>query len=159
MIQSILEPSCAAGWPNKSRWTRHLGPDPLERPVNNATLSPAQSLDLLARAIPIQTEGNFTDARRFQLPYAFDDTLFSDRICPKSRPRVGDAIRPTLRRLLWASRTKLFCAAIWDIQRIGSFKACACSIAVSGKARLTHVVRQVGQRQNTGTDLIRFLEI
>jgi hypothetical protein len=80
------------------------------------------------------------------IPYAFDDALFSDRIRPKSRPRVGDAIR------LWASRRKLFCATIWDIQRIGSFK----SVGV-----LHHGERwgQVGQRQNTGTDLIRFLEI
>jgi hypothetical protein len=57
-----------------------------------------------AGAIVIQAEGNFTDARRFQLSYAFDDTVFSDRICPKSRPRVGDATRTTLRRRLWASK-------------------------------------------------------
>jgi hypothetical protein len=38
-------------------------------------------------------------------------------------------------------------------------KAWARSIAASGKARLTNVVGQVGQGQNTGTDLIRFLEI
>jgi hypothetical protein len=36
-------------------------------------------------------EGNFTNARRFQLPDGFDDALFSDRICPKNRPRVADA--------------------------------------------------------------------
>jgi len=72
-------------------------------------------------------------------------------------------------RRLWASTTKLFCATIGDIQRIVSrlSKALACPIAVSGNSRFnsccgasgTAAVGQAGQRQNTGTDLFRLVEI
>jgi hypothetical protein len=50
-------------------------------------------LIFFAGAIVIQAEANFTDARRFQLPYAFDDRLFSDRIRPK-KPATSRQCHP-----------------------------------------------------------------
>jgi hypothetical protein len=106
--------------PNQSRETGQLGTDPLERLFHNATRSPASAPQILfAGAIVRQTGETFTNARRFQLPDAFDDALFSDRACPKTGHEFADAIR-TLGCRLWASKTRLFCATIWDIQRIAS---------------------------------------
>jgi hypothetical protein len=106
--------------PNKSRETRQLGTDPLERLFHNATRSPASAPQILSQAPSLgrQEKISPTPAASNSLMRSM---MRSSPIGPvqKTGHEFADAIR-TLGCRLWASKTRLFCATISDIQRIAS---------------------------------------
>jgi hypothetical protein len=95
---------------------------------------PPQPLDFFAGAIVIQTEGNFTDARRFQLcvrRYALLRSDLSKKPATSRRCHPNNTAAPTLgehNEIVLRDYLGYFSGS-------GLSKAWACSIRVSGKAR------------------------